>query len=401
MRSLAEAPDLFALAGALADLLGAPVTIEDHDTRVLAYSDGQLSADEVRTATILGRQVPPEYREALRRAGVYRRIATQDGVVYADLADAGMKPRAVVGIRAGDEVLGSIWAVVTGELTGAQEKDLLDAAPIVAEVLLRTRARDERAVRDRVEQVVALLDGGADAEAAAARLGLAGPLTVLAVATTTDATRVDRVAGALTLRLTTSGARPVSAVLDGVLYVVVPGDSAAVHRTAADFLRRGDGARLVAGVGRTVPGPAQAHRSRSDADHVVRVLVARGAAGTALPIAAAFVDVVAARVADVVEAEDLGGYGPLPALERFDAEKGAELVRTARAYLARGGDVSAAAADLTVHPNTLRNRLRKAHEAAGVDLDDADTRLALMLQLKAAALADRTVAREERWPRRQ
>ncbi|SDS12574.1 CdaR family transcriptional regulator [Jiangella sp. DSM 45060] len=395
MRSLSEAPDLFAMAGALANLLGAPVTIEDHDARVLAYSDGQMSADQARTATILGRQVPPEYREALRAAGVYRRIATQDGVVYADLADAGMKPRAVVGIRAGDELLGSIWALVPGELTAAQEKDLLEAAPIVADALLRNRARDDRAG----EQVAALLEGGADAEAAAARLGLAGRLTVLAVATT-DATRVDRTAGALTLRLAASGTTPVSAVLDGVLYVVVPAEADVVHRIGADFLRRGGGP-LVAGVGRTVPGPAQAHRSRSDADSIVRMLAGRGAAGVALPIQDAFVDVVTARVAEVIEADDLGDYGPLAALERFDADRGTELVKTARAYLARGGDVSAAAADLTVHPNTLRNRLRRAQEAVGVDLDDADTRLALMLQLKAAALADRTARGGERWPPRQ
>ncbi|WP_053207915.1 PucR family transcriptional regulator [Jiangella muralis] len=386
------------MAGALANLLGAPVTIEDHDARVLAYSDGQMSADQARTATILGRQVPPEYREALRAAGVYRRISTQDGVVYADLADAGMKPRAVVGIRAGDELLGSIWALVPAELSAAQEKDLLEAVPIVADALLRNRARDDRAG----EQVAALLEGGADAEAAAARLGLAGRLTVLAVATTTDAARVDRTAGALTLRLAASATRPVSAVLDGVLYVVVTAEADAVHRIVADFLRRGgDGGQLVAGIGRTVPGPAHAHRSRSDADNIVRMLAGRGSAGVALPIQDAFVDVVTARVADVIEAEDLGGYGPLAALERFDAERGTELVKTARAYLARGGDVSAAAADLTVHPNTLRNRLRKALEAVGVDFDDADTRLALMLQLKAAALADRTARRGERWPPRQ
>jgi DNA-binding PucR family transcriptional regulator len=36
-----------------------------------------------------------------------------------------------------------------------------------------------------------------------------------------------------------------------------------------------------------------------------------------------------------------------------------------------------------VHPNTLRNRLRRAREQCGVDIADPDTRLALMIALRA------------------
>src|SRR5690625_5888711 len=55
--------DLATLAGALADLLTAPVTIEDPDTLVLAYSGGQQDVDDARVRTILARQVPRQLQE--------------------------------------------------------------------------------------------------------------------------------------------------------------------------------------------------------------------------------------------------------------------------------------------------------------------------------------------------
>jgi DNA-binding PucR family transcriptional regulator len=39
-----------------------------------------------------------------------------------------------------------------------------------------------------------------------------------------------------------------------------------------------------------------------------------------------------------------------------------------------------------VHPNTLRNRLRRCVDSCDVDLSDADTRLILMLHLKLTGL---------------
>src|SRR6185436_15998349 len=50
--------DLFAVANAVASLLDAPITIEDRNSRVLAFSGRQDEADPPRVETILGRQVP-------------------------------------------------------------------------------------------------------------------------------------------------------------------------------------------------------------------------------------------------------------------------------------------------------------------------------------------------------
>ncbi|MGH3423410.1 MAG: PucR family transcriptional regulator, partial [Nocardioidaceae bacterium] len=102
--------DLFTLAGSLSELLGAPVTIEDRDTTVVAYSGGAQAVDDARIGTILGRQVPPQYRRMLSDAGVFERLRRESGVVYVDLGEVQMTPRAVIAVRDGDDLVGSIWA---------------------------------------------------------------------------------------------------------------------------------------------------------------------------------------------------------------------------------------------------------------------------------------------------
>src|SRR3546814_5607084 len=79
--------DLFDLANSLAGLMGAPITIEDRDTIVLAYSGGQQDVDEARIGTILGRQVPVHYRDAIAATGVFEKLRTSDEVIVLDLPE--------------------------------------------------------------------------------------------------------------------------------------------------------------------------------------------------------------------------------------------------------------------------------------------------------------------------
>jgi hypothetical protein len=65
-----------------------------------------------------------------------------------------------------------------------------------------------------------------------------------------------------------------------------------------------------------------------------------------------------------------------------DAEHRTDLTGTLEVYIDRLGEVSKAAADLHVHPNTFRYRLARLSEACGIDLDDADARLAAMIDLR-------------------
>ena len=110
--------DLFALANAIAGMVGGAVTIEDPARRVLAFSTlGNQPIDAARRRSILGRQVPDS--PGMRK--LYRRVLETDGVMSADrdmlveVLEGGLEeveeldPRSAVAIRAGGRMIGSIW----------------------------------------------------------------------------------------------------------------------------------------------------------------------------------------------------------------------------------------------------------------------------------------------------
>ena len=96
--------------------------------------------------------------------------------------------------------------------------------------------------------------------------------------------------------------------------------------------------------------------------------------------------------------EDIGVYGLLyqlagtPAmaefrtrvlgeLEAYDQRRGTELVETLRAYLSTGGSLSEAAANLSVHRNTLSYRINRIAALSGWDLNRPDHRMLLNMAL--------------------
>ena len=73
----------------------------------------------------------------------------------------------------------------------------------------------------------------------------------------------------------------------------------------------------------------------------------------------------------------------LGALLDYDSVHGARLVTTLSEYLDSGSSYSASAVALSVHPSTLKYRLRRIREVSGLDLSIADTRFNLQLATRA------------------
>ncbi|MBZ2197850.1 PucR family transcriptional regulator [Occultella gossypii] len=377
--------DLFEVAESLAGSIDAPVTIEDEHSTVLAYSADAQTVDDVRIDTILGRQVPGRYRTMLAEAGVFDRLRREPGVVYADLG-AGSVTRAVVAVRTGDGALiGSIWAARSGRLAPPEEETLLAAAPGVARLIVAHRARADRHRRLRSRQARTILDGGPEGFDIATELGLTGQITV-ALAAPVDGPEVPTgLAGALAIHLDARGVRALTAELDATVCAVL----AAGEETATRVLRAFTSTarvrdHVIIAVGREAPSPGQAHSSHADAVRILRVLRRRRRPGAVATTSDALADLVALRTEGLLD--DLDGVTPLARLVGYDEANGSELVPTVRAFLDHGGDVAVAAAELHVHPNTLRNRLRRAADSCDVDVADPDARLVLMLQFALTAL---------------
>jgi hypothetical protein len=407
--------DLFSVANAVAALIDAPVTIEDRSSRVLAFSGRQDEADRSRVETILGRQVPERYSRMLAERGVFRDLYRSDQPVYVEPPSGGAElpdfalPRAAVAVRAGDEVLGSIWAAVREPLSADRARAMCDAARLVALHLLRIRAGADVSRRLRADLVSTALEGGTGAFEAVRRLGLADqPVVVLALAVAEPAERA-RLADGLAMHLSAIHPRCAAAPVGDVAYGLIPvaaegpgsdgtdGELRAV-RIATDFLDRvGDRSRPVIGIGQVAFDAAGLPAARACADPALRVLRAsvadfdgggpdgHGGSGGGRRVA---------RLADVhaeallMELRDLAAAhgdrptGPVARLSEYDAEHGTNLVDTLRAWLDAFGDVAAASAAMFVHTNTFRYRLRRLAEVSGIDLADPEQRFAAMLQLR-------------------
>ncbi|MGW2340214.1 PucR family transcriptional regulator [Streptomyces sp. NPDC001661] len=164
--------DLPALASALAALVGGAITIEDPESNVLAYSPTADTADPLRRLTILGRRVP-EWRVAeLAESGFLAALWAGDVVLRP--ADGRFPERLAVAVRAGEEVLGSLWAAADGEPLPDGARDALrQAATIAVPHLLHHRLRSRSAEGRRRHAVRALFEEQApDVVAAGAALGV-------------------------------------------------------------------------------------------------------------------------------------------------------------------------------------------------------------------------------------
>ena len=399
--------DLFAVANAIASLLDAPITIEDRNSRVLAFSGRQDEADPSRVETILGRQVPERYSRILNERGVFRELHRSDQPVFISPAprDAFSMPRVAIAVRAGDEVLGSIWAAVPGPLSEERAEALRDAAKLVALHLLRVRAGADVQRRLRADLLSSALEGGAGAREALERLGLAGqPLLVLGVAvsgpdddsTATGAAAAherQRLSDAFALHLSAVHPRSAAALVGGITYGLAPvagsagdGEERAV-RIAHDFLDRvGDRLRPVVGVGPVSADLAGLANARAVTDRTLRVLREGRGDRRVARLEDIQVEALVLELRDLVAARGDRPTGSLARLIAYDRKHQTILVETLQAWLDAFGDVTAASETLYVHPNTFRYRLRRVAEVGEINLTDPEERFVAMLQLRVLGL---------------
>jgi DNA-binding PucR family transcriptional regulator len=136
---------------------------------------------------------------------------------------------------------------------------------------------------------------------------------------------------------------------------------------------------------------APLHAGRGEPAGADELASARRAADRCIELSGAPGELVAydavhgrALLADV--ATLLDGESPaVRALRTYDEERGTGYIATLCAFLDVHGDAGRTAAALGIHVNTLRYRMRRLEEIAGLDLDDAEARLAVALELHALA----------------
>lgn len=395
--------DLFGLANAVSTMVGGAVTIEDPQSRVLAYSNVDIPLDEPRRETILGRRVPRFWIDKLNARGVFRQLWTTDEVVMiADLEPPPGEPpirrRLAVAVRAGDEIVGSIW-VSEGDhpFSDTAEPALRQAAELAALHLVRHRSGEDLERKMRADLLRSLLEGRGALNLLADRLGLdpGGRYCVVAfeVLASEDAELAlqrERTLQLVALHCQAFRRRAAQTAIGRVVYALLPlpdeDADEGIRRLITSIVDRGNEVLAVdlrVGVGSPVDHLRETVGSRAHADQVLRVLEASPPPTATV---ASYDDVRAKalllELRDVAEERPELRDGKLRALIEHDRDHDSDYVASLRAYLRTFGDVATAAREVSVHPNTFRYRLKRLCEISGLDLTDPDERLVTELQLR-------------------
>ncbi|MEH7374791.1 helix-turn-helix domain-containing protein [Neobacillus drentensis] len=133
-------------ADLISQVLMCPITIEDANHRLLAYSTHDERTDPARISTIIGRRVPEKVINQLWKEGtIPALLKTQEPIRVKNMNDIGLNHRVAISIWKQDEVIGFIWAIEIDKSLTADDFTLLKkAADSAKNKLLQLQTRKNK-----------------------------------------------------------------------------------------------------------------------------------------------------------------------------------------------------------------------------------------------------------------
>lgn len=388
------------LVDTISEVLQCPVTLEDANHRLLAYSSHEPQTDPARIATIIGRRVPEKVINSLWRDGVIQQLlSSEDPIRIPAIHDVGLGNRVAISIRKNDDVLGYIWVLeVENRLNDEALIQLKKAAQAARTKLLQLQVH-KRKQQEGIQEffwklLTGLLKSQAQIREHAAQLLLSLPAAYqVIVFRFTEEIHESMHQNIHYLLTTTQRVRIVCSAADRNQLILLAGPvgKTASKQDFADFISdfiyrmkdRYQVENVIAGSGTLVDGDyTQVEAGFREAAAVIRIK-------QQFPV----------ETRDIFYYEDLGFYRYLPAmleqkrahsignpqlhrLRDYDREHRTCLLKTLEVFLSHDCNVKDAADHLHVHVNTMNYRLVRISEIAGIDLKNIDQKISLYLDLK-------------------
>ncbi|MBM7694237.1 DNA-binding PucR family transcriptional regulator [Peribacillus deserti] len=153
--------DLEDFADRVSTYLGCPITIEDANHRLLAYSMHDDRTDKARISTIIGRRVPENVINTLWKEGIIPTLLKgRAPVKVPSINDVGLGSRAAVSIWKNSEVLGFIWALEVDKPFTEDDLEFLQfSAKEAKNQILQLQTRKHRRLESAQEFLWQLLTG--------------------------------------------------------------------------------------------------------------------------------------------------------------------------------------------------------------------------------------------------
>lgn len=388
------------LAEKISDALGRPVTIEDANHRLVAYSSHVPETDAARLATIVGRRVPDQVIGSLWRDGILPRLLESETPIrIAAISEVGLSERVATAIRSGTRVVGFIWVLETEQPFSDREMALLMKAARAARTKMAQwqlqRHKEDEAHRDFFWQ---LLTGYLTNETLirdkAHRIGIALPpqfhVVILQFAAEVKETWQQQAQekfasvccyNRIVLRAVDKNqlillcAPLMAGTMEGIA-----GQLELLQRSLRSFFKTNYHG--------LASGCLYSEYGRLEDSYLEALLL--------LQVKRRF----PSETGDLAMYGDLGYYrylpliwqetrkrgnvnAPLARLRTYDLEHHSELLHTLEVFLTHDSNAKTAADALHIHANTLNYRLKRIAEIGRIDLTSMEQKVTLYLDLKA------------------
>lgn len=389
--------DIDELADVIGELLQNPITIEDADHKLIAYSTHGESTDQARWSTIMSRRVPEKVLTRLWKDGVFQELLTKDEPVHIPAKDeVGLGKRVAIAIRKGSDVLGYIWAIeVNRPITEKDDEILRQAARSAVSRLIQRQGKRKAEEQRRKEFLWELLLGNHSSDtlirqkAESLQMNLTAPYLICVIEAA--GMRLEQYLYPLLMR------DKLLWVVDGSQIILLIGQQGtsrkveeALIRKVQQFLADSLGklqshesqGQVTAGYGRSYKAYADIGKSYHEALHALKIkrLFPRETES----IHGYHELGIYRYLIKLKQWDEEQGYENerLAKLKRYDAENQTAMTETLETYLDAAGKVNVTANRLHIHINTLSYRLKRIEEIMQVDLEDMNQRVSLYLELK-------------------
>lgn len=386
------------VADRISEVLQCPITIEDINHRLLAYSTHDDCTDPARISTIIGRRVPEKVINSLWRDGtIPTLLQTDEPIRVKHIDEVGLGNRIAISIWKNNEVLGFIWALEINKTLSDDELDLLKkAAQVVKNKLLNLHNRKSKKEERNQEFFWKLLTGHIhnehDISNGFHEIGITPPSQHSVVLFRFNEEIKEPTEKQINYLLqTTQQVHIILSTLDQNELIILLSPKSDQHLTdikqfvdwtILQLKERFRIENVKAGIGSIYNRTEQIELSYKEAIAVQNIKKRFGKETDGL---ISFSELGIYQYLDLLhekrKQEGFLNYA-LRRLKEYDGVHHTNLIETLEIYLDKDSNVNEAAKALNVHVNTLSYRMKRISQIAELDLRDPNQKITVYLNLK-------------------
>jgi DNA-binding PucR family transcriptional regulator len=381
----------------ISEVLNCPVTLEDANHQLLAYSTHDDETDAARISTIIGRRVPEKVINRFWKEGVIPVLNQQDEPVEINsITDIGLRNRVAISIRKNQEVLGYIWVIEVDTKLSDQNKQLLKiAAGKAKNLLLQLNLQKKRREKNHQELLWQIITGDATSHDQTASLlekaGIVSPkplgFMVLHFNEMSDTLYrnvmyIIKTTNKVSLLIDTIDDNQLVCLISSIHDKAVQSELITFMETVQLQMKERFGLEnMFIGCGYLYEDYSMLMQSYLEAKKVVQLKVSRS---SDIKHAYFYHQLGVFRHLDVLHSsKKIFMVNPaLSQLKTYDKQHATSLYHTLEVVLNKDANMNEAAKELHIHVNTLSYRIKRIQEITTIQLKDPIQRIGLYLDVK-------------------